>query len=154
MVFTVEARGKIAESMYDEWLLEEQQEIQEDAEFYEEDRNLDQDRVQYLVYMEKYMHRMRKDQEKNYYSSKCSPSQQLERKLKKEFKRLQRQCKKKENSFRTNKRNERSTTQQEQRENQDCEDCDDVLIKDAYFERMEREMCEWDEYLAVFGRSG
>jgi hypothetical protein len=144
MSFTIEVRGKNAERMYDEWRIDEDEELLEDALFYS-----DHDRVRYLETMEKYIHGMRRGS-KRMPKMKCTPSQQTEYKLKQEFKRQRSEQKKTEDAFIANKRNERYTVVKDQHENQDNEDCDDVLIKDAYFERMEREMCEWDEYLAVF----
>ena len=146
MVFTIEARGKNAESMYDEWRMEEDEELLEDALFYE-----DRDRVRYLETMEKYMQGMKRGN-KRMPKVKCSPSQQAEYKLKQEFKLQRSEQKKAEEAFMKNKRRERYMVVKEQREDQDDEDCAEVLIKDEYFKRVEREEREWDEYLAVFGR--
>ena len=147
MVFTIEARGKNAERMYDEWRIDEDDELLEDALFY-----ADHDRVMYLETMEKYIHGIRRcSKQPRIPKMKCSPSQQAEYKLKQEFKRQRSDQKKAEDAFMANKRRERYTVVKDQHENQDDEDCAEVLIKDEYFERVEREEREWDEYLAVFG---
>jgi len=138
----MEARGKNAESKYDEWRMEEDEEMMEDS-IYSND-----DRVRYLAAMENYIHRMKRDS-KRMPKIKCTPSQQTEYRLKKEFKRQRAQQKKAEKAFLQNKREERAAVVKEE---QDDEDCDDVLVKDEYWTRMEREEREWDEYLAVFGR--
>ena len=89
MVFTMEQRGKNAERMYDEWRMDEDEELLDDAEFY-----ADHDRVRYLFKMEKYMQDMKRG--KRMPKVKCSPTQQMEYRLKKEFKRQRAEQKKAE----------------------------------------------------------
>jgi len=150
MVFTIEQRGKNAERMYDEWRMVEDEEFLEDEEMLENLTYSDDDRVRYLSAMENYIHGMKNRKKARMPKVKCTPAQQTEYRLKKEFKRQRAEQKKAEDAYMQNKRRERTTVVKEQ---QDDEDCDDVcLVKDAYWTRMEIEEREWDEYLAVFRR--
>ena len=150
MVFTMEQRGKNAERMYDEWRMEEDEEMLEGLTY------SDDDRVRYLANMENYIHGMKNSKKARMPKVKCTPAQQTEYRLKKEFKRQRAEQKKAENAYMQNKRRERLETQQREREqDKDTDpndDCDYVLIKDTYWERTDREEREWDEFLAVFGR--
>lgn len=144
MVFTMESRGKNAESKYDEWQIDEDEEMLADAEFYS--NYDDDDRIRYLFAMEKYMRGSKN--ERRIPKLKCTPSQQADYKLKKEFKRQRAQQKKAEQSFLQNKRHERAMVVKEQHENQDDDDdFDGVLVREEYYERMEREEHEWDDYV-------
>ena len=144
MVFTMEQRGKNAERMYDEWRMLEDEEMLEDLTY------SDDDRVRYLANMENYIHRMKNSKKARMPKVKCTPAQQTEYRLKKEFKRQRAEQKKAEGAYMQNKRRERSAVV---KENQDDEGWDDItLVKEEYWIRTEREEREWDEYLAVFGR--
>jgi len=138
MVFTMEQRGKNAERMYDEWRMLEEEEMLEDLTY------SDDARVRYLANMENYINGMKNRKSVRMPKVKCTPSQQTEYKLKKEFKRQRAEHKKAEDTYMQNKRRERTTVVKEQHENQDDEDCYDMLAKDQYW--MEREQLEW-EYL-------
>jgi len=142
----MEQRGKNAERMYDEWRMEEDEEILEDLTYSNDDR------VRYLANMENYIHGMKNRKSVRMPKVRCSPTQQMEYRLKKEFKRQRAEQKKAEEAYMQNKRLERSAVVKEQHENHDDEDCDDTLVKNEYWIRMEKEEREWDEYLAVFAR--
>ena len=137
MVFTMEQRGKNAERMYDEWRMEEDEEILEDEEMLEDLTYSDDARVRYLFEMENYIHGMKNRKSVRMPKVKCSPSEQVEYRLKKEFKRQRAQQKKAEEAFMKNKRQERSAVVKEEQD-EDDEDCDDTLVKEEYWTRIDR----------------
>ena len=146
----MEQRGKNAERMYDEWRMVEDEEFLEDEEMLEDLTYSNDARVRYLFETENYIHGMKNRKSVRMPKVKCTPAQQTEYRLKKEFKRQRAEQKKAENAYMQNKREERAAVV---KENPDDEDCEDTrLVKEEYWIRMEREASEEEEYLTAFRR--
>ena len=134
--------------LYDVAYIENLQKMDEEVFYAQHDKQFDETEKHL-----KHFKQIKKDRRDRYPKLKCSPSQQIQYAQKIVVKRANEKLKKLNDTYARNRINLRQAVQQESR-SEDDEIVYDVLVKDAYWQRMGEEGRSIDAYLewySVFG---